>query len=397
MKPFYPSILRITVLIVLFTLCIRPMSQAQCPNGNTPGATMYDTLISFPAGATSMQVKFPKFNPIGGMLTCMRMCITIGGVVDSLSFENTDVDNSHVFSATYNRTDIITGPGLSGAIFSNISKPYSFNLSPSDGVTGSGPDFGKVTRDTIMGSQTCQTVSSESDLMQFYGASNDSVVYNYMISGGVNIASSSNAAIGIATSGFVRVRFSYCTCPATVLPLNIREIFLRKQDDSHVDVNWRGFDDVQGNYYYQAEVSLDGHSFRSIGNMQKNAVGSYKLPYAAGISGMHFFRVKQIYSNGYVRFSEIKQISLENSGEIKFNTFPNPSTGLIGIKFANFIRGTLDVRVYNAQGQTILSKEVEAQDLLQMQVGTINNPGMYWVRVTDKKTLQTNVSQILIK
>ena len=52
-------------------------------------------------------------------------------------------------------------------------------------------------------------------------------------------------------------------------------------------------------------------------------------------SGMYYFRVKQVYSNEYVRYSNIKQLVLESSATTKFLVYPNPSTGIVGIKFDN--------------------------------------------------------------
>lgn len=397
MKYLYSDLSKLALLCALLVLSYLP-SSGQCPNGQPSGSTAYDTTISFPAGVTSMQVKFPKFNPVNGMVTCMRLCITVGGVVDSLSFENTDISNPHTFTASYGRTDILTGPGVSG-MFSSLTKNYSFSLDASTGIDGQGDDFGKVTHDTIVGSRICHTVTSESDLTQFYGPPNDSVVYNYLITGGVNISSSSNASIGIATSGFVRINFQYCTCPSIVLPLNIQEFFLNKTKPAEADLVWRGFDDANADYYYQAEVSIDGHEFRSIGRVNKNpnGSGSYKLPYTANRTGMHFFRIRQVYRNGYTRFSEVRFMNLENSGFPKFSLYPNPSNGIIGIKFANFVDGHLDVKVYNAQGQTVLMKDIEATALSTLQLGSIKQKGVYFVRVMDVDSKQSSVSQVLIK
>lgn len=393
----YP--LQKTALVALVMMVLSVYASAQCPNGNPSGLTAFDQTISFPSGVTSMTVKFPKFNPEEGMVTCMRICITVGGVVDSLSFENTDINNPHDFAANYGRTDFITGPGISGAMISNINKPYSFSLSASDGVAGSGPDFGKVVNDTILGTTVCHTVTTESSLTEFYGPPNDSVSYNYTITGGVNITSSANASIGISTSGFVRLRFEYCTCPASVLPMNLRNFFLTKITGSKVDLNWSGFDEANAAYYYEGEVSLDGRNFVSIGSVPKNNAGSgnYRLAYTANRTGMHYFRIRQVYANGYVRFSEMRYINLESSGFPKFSLFPNPSDGVVGIKFANFVNGRYQITILNALGQTLVAKEIVADNLEKVQLGSLQTKGVYWIRVTDVNSLQSGVQQLLIK
>ena len=71
-------------------------------------------------------------------------------------------------------------------------------------------------------------------------------------------------------------------------------------------------------YYYEAEVSKNGKNFSSIGQVPKSESGSiilYKLTYTVGNgeSGVFYFRIKQVYTNGYVRYSNIKQLELESS------------------------------------------------------------------------------------
>jgi hypothetical protein len=86
----------------------------------------------------------------------------------------------------------------------------------------------------------------------------------------------------------------------------------------------------------------------------------YRLKYTAinEESGVYFFRIKQVYSNGYIRFSDIKSVALISSGSRKFNFYPNPSNGIVGIKFADNFDGKLFIRIFNMQGQTVVNKGI---------------------------------------
>jgi len=112
---------------------------------------------------------------------------------------------------------------------------------------------------------------------------------------------------------------------------------------------------------------------------------------------MYYFRIKQVYTNGYVRYSNIKQMALESSVSAKFSVFPNPSTGIVGIKFDNKMHGHFKIQIYNTQGQVAVKKDIVVTvGSPYIQVAALI-PGVYWLRVTDEKNLDSGVTQLLIK
>jgi hypothetical protein len=126
--------------------------------------------------------------------------------------------------------------------------------------------------------------------------------------------------------------------------------------------------------------------------------GEYKMNFAAlkGESGAYYFRIKQIYPNGNVKYSITRQLILESSGEIKFSVFPNPSNGIVGIKFDNISEEQFALQIYNTQGQIIVSKDLVVSGSPYVQVATLRS-GVYWMRLTDRKTQVSSVNQLLIK
>jgi len=115
-----------------------------------------------------------------------------------------------------------------------------------------------------------------------------------------------------------------------------------------------------------------------------------------GETGSFYFRIKQVYSNGYVRYSNIKQMVLESSASVKFSLFPNPSSGIVGIKFDNSVSGQFNIQIYNTQGQVLVQKEVQAAGTAPIQIASLS-PGVYWLKLTDKRSQESSVSQLLIK
>lgn len=398
MKPVYTALQYL--LPFFFTLIISAKSDAQCPSGHPNGSVAFDTTIATPAGFTTRQVKFPQFDPSMAMLTCVRLCISITAVVDTMDIENNSA-SSQTADVIYTRGDNITGPGLGTPLTNNFTYMYgTYNLGASNGVPGSGPDFVAVSKDTVMNAVTvCRTISDSATISQFYGL--DSVAYTYNITALVSpIITGGDYNFRIGTSAFVNFRFEYCTCPATALPLNVRAFNISKITDTRAELKWTGFDDPFANYHYEVEVSRNSRNFTSIGVVEKNTEGTnpYRFIYDVpnGEQGVYYFRIKQVYSNGYVRYSNIKQVTLQSSASTKFSVYPNPSSGIVGIKFDTSVEGKFNVQIFNTQGQVVMQKDIVAAGEAPVQVGNLSS-GVYWLRLTDKKTQSVSVAQLLIK
>lgn len=387
--------------LLIMQYLLAPASKAQCPYGITPGATMYDTVINTPAGINTILVKLPQADPMAGMVTCLQICVSITGVVDSVSVENNSASpqNADVY---YIRTDQITGPGLSSPLTNSINHHYGpYTLGATNGILGSGPDFVSISRDTLLNAVTvCRTVNTMDSLMQFYG--HDSVTYLYNITAFTNVTcTGGNYNSTVATSAIVRFHFQYCTCPGYVLPLNMRQFTVNRVADNTAKLSWHGYNDPAAAYYYETEVSRDGQHFSPAGRVARNeTVGGdrYEFLYTNNReeSGSFYFRVKQVYANGYTRLSEIREVTLRNSTMPKFFISPNPSDGTVGIKFVNIRTGQFKLEIFNAQGQLAWGKDIMIAGAAYIQPANLKS-GIYWVKVTDAATQQAAVNQLIIK
>ncbi|HRO68773.1 MAG TPA: choice-of-anchor E domain-containing protein [Chitinophagaceae bacterium] len=394
MKKMYTSF---SLLLVSFVLVSNV--RAQCPDGQPAGGTAFDTTIMIPAGIVAKEVQFPKFDPEAGMVTCVRLCVTIKGIIDTVALQNFSSSAQNA-SYTYDRVDIITGPGIPTFLSSNANLSFGpFPLTLYDGIPGAGTDFYSKGSDTVLTRVLCANINDSATIAQFYGI--DSVSYNYDVNASaVGIVPGGSSSALVLSSAMVNFRFEYCTCPAAVLPVNIYDFTLNKLSDVNVDLKWGGYDEIYANYYYEAEVSRDGNNFTSIGTVPKNAGNDpYKFSYTApaGETGVYYFRIKQVYSNGYIHYSNIRQVVLENSVRQKFSVYPNPSTGIVGIKFDNSLSGHFYALLYNTQGQVIEERDIAVRPgSAYMEIAKLT-PGVYWLRLTDKKSLESSVTQLLIK
>jgi hypothetical protein len=399
MKKLYIKNLFAFFFTLIILLCCHTI-EAQCPAGHPPGSTAYDTTIVTPPGVNTMLVKFPQFDPSLGMVTCVKLCISITGVVDSLSVENNSA-SPQIANIFYTRTDSIFGPGLASPLTNNINYSYPpFILGATDGTPGSGPDFASISHDTLLNASTqCGTISDSAALSQFYG--HDSVTYTYKITAFTIVScTGGNYNSTVATSAFVHFHFEYCSCPGVVLPLNIKEFFVNKMAANKAELKWSDYDNTITNYRYEAQVSRDGIHFTTIGSFAKNTSGEefYRMVYTTGQneSGRFFFRVKEISTNGYTQYSTIKQVMLESSVSPKFNVFPNPSSGIVGIKFDNIPDGQMMIQIYNTQGQSVWKKEIVATGSSYQEIARLST-GMYWLKLTDLSSKLSSVNQLFIK
>ena len=84
MKNFYTTFL----FFFLLQWGLSLQTGAQCADGSSPTPVFMDTTIRFDPGVSTTQVKFPQFNPEEGMLRCVRLTVTMTGIVDTVYMQN---------------------------------------------------------------------------------------------------------------------------------------------------------------------------------------------------------------------------------------------------------------------------------------------------------------------
>jgi hypothetical protein len=316
-------------------------------------------------------------------------------------FENRD-NFPNTAGVTFTRADAISGPGLSSPLSNTETNTFGpYNLAPKDGVPNAGPDYIGVGPEEIFNTTKSVTITNSGDLSQFYGPAGDSLVYNYSANGSSMINTTGNWFGGVDASGSIHYKIEFCYCPATTLPLNVYSFNAVKTTIGNAELRWTGSIEAGEDFYYVTEVSRNAYNYTPIGILQKNENidGNYKMNFSAlqGQGGMYYFRVKQVYSNGYVRYSTIRQLVLESFEKNPFSIYPNPSNGIVGIKFDNIPTEEFAVQIFNTQGQTIVTKDLVVNGSSYVQLAADLQKGVYWVRVRSKKSQALSVQQILIK
>ncbi|MBS1577211.1 MAG: choice-of-anchor E domain-containing protein [Bacteroidetes bacterium] len=401
MKPLYIRVAILSYIIATFFLLISYRCAAQCPHGYVPSGVAFDTTINFSSGRVFAELKFPKFDPQVGMVTCARLTMEMSATMENLSFENRDFGISNTATADFTRKDTLSGPGLSSPLLNSESHTYGpYTLGPRDLVNNSGPDYVQVGPESIFTKSVSTIITNAADLAVFYGPVGDSLVYNYSVDSKTQTSVTGNWFGGAETSGSVTYRLEYCYCPVEILPVNAYDFKVKKISKDKAELSWNGAIDPSV-YYYEVEYSTDGRNFTGAGIVEKQTTGSASITYnylftKNDFNETYYFRVKQRFPNGKALLTDTKSIHFDELDITGFSLFPNPSNGIIGIKFDKNISGKILVVITNPQGQIVFNRQIEISDNNYRQVTALQR-GMYWVKVTDVAGQRSYVNQLFIK
>jgi hypothetical protein len=401
MKHVYIRIIFIYIFLTISLLLIVIKLSAQCPHGYVPSGIAFDTTINFSSGRVFAELKFPKFDPQIGMVTCARLTMEMSATMENLSFENRDFGISNTATADFTRKDTLSGPGLSSPILNSESQTYGpYTLGPRDLTNNSGPDYVQVGPEPIFTKSVSTIITNAADLAVFYGPVGDSLIYNYSADSRTQTSVTGNWFGGAETSGSVTYRLEYCYCPIEILPVNAYDFKAKKISSDKVELSWSAAI-VPAIYYYEVEYSTDGSNFTSAGIVEKQSGNSASMSYKYlftknDFNETYYFRVKQKFSNGKTLLTDTRSIRFDELNITGFSLFPNPTSGIIGIKFDKNITGKLLVVITNSQGQILYNRKIEISDNNYRQV-TVLQSGMYWVKVTDVAGQRSYVNQLFIK
>lgn len=386
------------LLLILFELLFAATSHAQCVDGSAATPVVMDTTIYFEPGVTTTQVKFPKFDPESGMLRCVKLTTTMTGIIDTVAMQNLS-SSTQSARFDYTREDRMEGPGLNTPLSNNFHKHYgTYEVTKFDGNFHSGTDHVSIPRDTVLQKTMSRTLNDSAEISQFYGK--DSVVYNYNINvstvASISGGSSSNMVL---TSAMVNFKFEYCSCAKVTLPVGLKNFTVSKSGAQTAHLSWEGESD-EYNYVYEVEISRDGRNFSKLETINRKYTASPIYQYAFAVKnneyGQYYYRVRQRWQNGYVRYTAVKAIEFLNPLFATTTLFPNPSNGSAGIKFVNVKAGKMLVQVTNAAGQPVLQKELQVAETDYKMLGNLP-AGTYWVKLTDVASQTSCVKQLIVQ
>lgn len=155
-------------------------------------------------------------------------------------------------------------------------------------------------------------------------------------------------------------RFKVIFYPSGPLPVTITSVKAYQQG-ANIAVEWKVENQVNM-AKYEIEKSTDGRNFSKAG--AQNAVGAngasvtYNWLDIMPVSGDNFYRIKSIGLAGDVKYSSIVKVKM-GKGEPAITVYPNPVVNhTVSVEFANMDKGLYTVRLVNAIGQVLMSKQI---------------------------------------
>ncbi len=164
------------------------------------------------------------------------------------------------------------------------------------------------------------------------------------------------------------------------LPVELVSFYAVLMNDRQVAVSWQTASELNSNYF-EVLRSADGQNWYGIGTVPANGVSQVTLDYAlldqAPLSGISYYRLKQVDMNGSFHLSEIQSV---NNG-LKVNrvkVYPNPTDkGLVTVVSDEPISSLF---VYDALGKTVFEATIDSDDTYLLDTQSFE-PGMYWINL----------------
>lgn len=133
----------------------------------------------------------------------------------------------------------------------------------------------------------------------------------------------------------------------------------------------------QNSRHFELEHSINGRDFTSIATViaagNSNTQKIYNAVHTSPISGVNFYRIKQVDIDGSFRYSATISLLMQGSGVMQVS--PNPARNYFVLLLDGFAAPT-QLNLYNSSGQRVLQQQLPAA--LRHTINTSNLPaGQY--------------------
>lgn len=177
------------------------------------------------------------------------------------------------------------------------------------------------------------------------------------------------------------------TAPLPVVYSNIRAY----QRGQQVNVEWTTSSEINTSHY-EVEKSVNGVDFSKMATVQARGAGRYETIDATPAFGDNYYRIRNYNRDGSSKISPVQLVTIDK-GEPQYSVYPNPSKdGIVSLQMSKQPRGTYHIRVFNMQGQTLMTRSMEHQGGSATQV--INLPaqiksGTYQMEIQNNQGQKT--------
>lgn len=391
------TLLKRCLVAGLFVL-VSHLTQAQCSGGVAPQTIVHTYTMNNNSGIASYNFTMPKFPPSAGTLIAVRLNAHVTMPDFGYSLENNSgfASNSRV---RIGKEDFLTSSAFSGDVFGNIlySSP-NYNLSATDGVPGSGPDYRDSSGIPAWTQTPILNNVRTSGLAAFTGMDQISFQYDSEVFQGWT----GSIDASLITSGSITTVFTmtYEYCPAAILNSPIQQFQASKLSENSVSLSWVQPQDALGNSYVP-QWSKDGVNWGNFPSVSSLGNGQQRYRVTAPIQGgdgQYFFRIQHREMDGKISYTVIRQLQFGGTSATALRIFPNPSNGSTGIEIKSSKAKNWQVQVMQADGRMVWNTRVSpAMGYSRLQMPGHLAQGWYVVRVYDAENGETHSGRIYIQ
>jgi hypothetical protein len=173
----------------------------------------------------------------------------------------------------------------------------------------------------------------------------------------------------------------------TPLPVELLYFEAKAADNEKVICNWITATEINNDYFI-VERSRDGLSFEDIGKISgagnSNQLLSYAFTDHAPLTGVSYYRLKQVDFDGSFSYSNIVAVNFLKHGV--FSVFPNPALNAITVSFFSYSKSYGRLDIISSSGQVVKSLVIECTSGTNQQLFDISNlaAGVYTIRLQNK-------------
>ena len=155
-------------------------------------------------------------------------------------------------------------------------------------------------------------------------------------------------------------------------------------------LNWQTATE-KNNSYYVIERSADNRQYQSIGEEKAGSSGSsvhdYGFTDTKPLSGVSYYRIKQVDADGKFSYSSVIAIRLNTNGNA-VQVYPNPARDMVTIAFKEIQTADTELRLLSMGGQLLQSVQAKGTNIQQLNVTGLAN-GIYQLQILSGKLTTT--------
>jgi Secretion system C-terminal sorting domain len=168
-----------------------------------------------------------------------------------------------------------------------------------------------------------------------------------------------------------------------LLPLDLLSFDVKSQDQKTVDVSWSVNADNQV-LSYEVQRSANAVEAQTVGTVTATSSQNYSLNDAQPLSGVSYYRIKELKRDGTFAFSDWKSVEIRRVQIME--VFPVPAKDQLNIRVRTYNSNRVYTKIYDNFGRMVVQQshtvQPETMELLNLNTDRLAN-GIYTLQCVD--------------